>query len=150
YTLRLIGGGMATEHPVSLWLLTFSGFLFLSLALLKRTGELLTAARARNDQIHARRGYHPSDATTLQIFGCASAFASSVVLALFVGSPAASAQYPSPGLLWGIVPLILFWLCRLWLLTVRGHMHDDPIVYVARDWMSWIVAGAALFLYTAA
>ena len=150
YTLRLLAGGLATGHPVSVWLLGFSGFLFLSLALLKRTREIMTATPAQNNDTASRRGYRASDLTILQMLGSASAFASSVVLALFVGSTAASAQYQSPALLWPIVPLILFWLCRLWLLTVRGSTHDDPLIYVARDWVSWILAGAALTLYTAA
>ena len=74
------------------------------------------------------------------MFGVAAAFASSVVLALFVSSSAALQQYASPELLWGLVPLILFWQMRLWLSTERGYMHDDPIVYASKDWVSWIVA----------
>jgi 4-hydroxybenzoate polyprenyltransferase len=150
YTLRLLGGGLATGHPVSLWLLGFSGFLFLSLALLKRTAELTRVAHAQDGSVASRRGYRPDDAPILQMLGCASAVASSVVLALFVGSTAASAQYHSQSFLWPIVPLILFWQFRLWFLTVRGQMHDDPIVYVARDCVSWILAAAILALYTIA
>jgi hypothetical protein len=59
-------------------------------------------------------------------------------------------RYASPGLLWGIVPLVLLWLCRLWLSTARGHMHEDPIVYAARDWVSWLVAVVSLLLLGAA
>jgi len=40
------------------------------------------------------------------------------------------------------VPLLLFWQARLWLATWRGYMHDDPIVYSAKDWVSWIVAAS--------
>jgi 4-hydroxybenzoate polyprenyltransferase len=149
-TLRLLGGGLATGHPAPLWLLAFSGFLFLSIALVKRTDEMMAIARASSDRVAARRGYRTGDLMMLQIFGYASAFASSVVLALFVGSTAASAQFRSPELLWGAVPLILFWQFRLWLSTISGHMHDDPIVYAARDWVSWIVAACILALFTAA
>lgn len=150
YTVRVLGGGVASGHTASLWLLAFSGFLFLSLALVKRVEEMTAVARSGGSRTAARRGYFPGDIPILQTFGCASAFASAVVLALFVGSTAASAQYGSPELLWGIVPLILFWQCRLWLSTVRGHMHDDPIVYAARDWVSWIVAGCVFALILAA
>ena len=65
------------------------------------------------------------------------------MLALFVQNEAQAGNYASPTLLWGIVPLFLFWQCRLWLSTARGYMHDDPIVYAARDWVSWVV-GASL------
>lgn len=150
YTIRVFGGGVATGHWASLWLLAFCGFLFLGLALIKRTEEMAAVARSGGERVAGRRGYFPGDVPILQSFGCASTFASGVVLALFVGSDAASAQYATPGLLWGIVPLILFWECRLWLSTARGHMHDDPIVYATRDWVSWIVAVCIFAVVTAA
>jgi hypothetical protein len=85
------------------------------------------------------------------VFGMGSTFASSVVLALFIGSTAALERYSSPQLLWVLVPLILFWQCRLWLATERGQMHDDPIIYSSRDWVSWFVATmSAVFVLTAA
>lgn len=150
YTIRVFGGGVATGHWASLWLLAFCGFLFLGLALIKRTEEMAAVARSGGDRVAGRRGYFPGDVPILQSFGCASTFASGVVLALFVGSDAASAQYATPGLLWAIVPLILFWECRLWLSTARGHMHDDPVVYATRDWVSWIVAACIFAVVTVA
>jgi hypothetical protein len=48
------------------------------------------------------------------------------------------------------VPLMLFWQCRLWLSTARGYMHDDPIIYAARDWVSWLVAILAFAILTEA
>ncbi|HEU4549695.1 MAG TPA: UbiA family prenyltransferase [Rhizomicrobium sp.] len=145
YTIRLFGGGIATGHELSLWLLAFSGFLFLGLALLKRVAEL-SSTRASDSRLVARRGYGASDISVLLAFGCCASFASSLVLALFVQWESAAAQYASPGLLWGIVPLMLFWQCRLWLSTTRGYMHDDPIVYSARDWVSWIVGASMLVI----
>jgi 4-hydroxybenzoate polyprenyltransferase len=145
YTIRMFGGGVATGHELSLWLLAFSGFLFLGLALLKRVAELTSIKRIEG-QLVARRGYASSDMPVLQTFGCCASFASSLVLALFVQREATAAQYASPGLLWGIVPLMLFWQCRLWLSTTRGYMHDDPIIYSARDWVSWIVGAAVMLI----
>jgi 4-hydroxybenzoate polyprenyltransferase/phosphoserine phosphatase len=150
YTIRIIGGGVAAGHTASLWLLAFSGFLFLSLALIKRVEEMSSVARSGGTRTAGRRGYQPGDVPILQNFGCSSAFASAVVLALFVGSATASANYRSPEMLWGIVPLILFWQCRLWLATVRGHMHDDPLVYASRDRVSWMVGACALAILLAA
>jgi len=145
YTIRLFGGGVATGHELSLWLLAYSGFLFLGLAMLKRVTEL-RAEGANDSGASGRRGYTPADAQILQIFGCASSFCSSLVLALFVQREATAAQYASPILLWATVPLMLFWQCRLWLSTARGYMHDDPIVYAARDWVSWTVGATVLAL----
>ncbi len=145
YTVRLYGGGVATGHELSLWLLAFSGFLFLGLALMKRVTEL-TALSRKDKLLVGRRGYMAADIEILQVFGCAASFASSLVLALFVQREAAAQQYASPGLLWGIVPLMLFWQCRLWLSTARHYMLDDPIVYAVRDWVSWVTAGAVILL----
>jgi 4-hydroxybenzoate polyprenyltransferase/phosphoserine phosphatase len=147
YTLRVLAGGVASGHLVSPWLLAFCGFLFLSLALMKRTQEMISVtSKSEAQRVSIRRGYYAGDLSILQTFGSAAAFASSVVLALFIGSDAALAQYAAPEVLWGIVPLMLFWQSRLWLSTVRGHMHDDPIVYAARDRASWIVAAAVAIL----
>jgi 4-hydroxybenzoate polyprenyltransferase len=143
YTLRIIAGGVATHHPVSLWLLAFSGFTFLGLACVKRCGELFEARGDAEAFIAGRRGYAPGDYRILEIFGCASAFSSSVVLALFVNSASAMQLYNTPEILWLVVPLILFWQCRLWLATARGYMHDDPIVYAIKDWVSWLTAVCA-------
>jgi hypothetical protein len=38
------------------------------------------------------------------------------------------------------VPLVLLWNCRIWLATARGYMHHDPILYAARDRVTWAIA----------
>jgi 4-hydroxybenzoate polyprenyltransferase/phosphoserine phosphatase len=144
YTLRVVAGGEAAARFVSLWLLGFSGFLFLSLALIKRTSELQRLHLA-NKTHAARRGYVVEDLQFLQQIGCASTFASAVVLSLYVQSEAASRIYQFPEALWFAVPLLLFWQCRLWLATSRGYMHDDPIVYASSDLASWVTL-AGLFV----
>jgi 4-hydroxybenzoate polyprenyltransferase/phosphoserine phosphatase len=145
YTIRLFGGGEASGHPVSLWLLGFSGFLFLALALVKRVSELKQIDAARGGRV-ARRGYAVEDLAILQSFGSAATFASAVVLSLYVQSDTALRAYAAPEMLWGCVPLLLLWQCRLWLSTARGYMHDDPIVYASRDWVSWCVFGCLAVL----
>ncbi len=141
YTIRLVGGGEASGHPVSLWLLGFSSFLFLSLALIKRVSELYRLAETGGAAEVMRRGYYLGDLPVVQMFGCAATFASAIVLSLYVQNQTALAIYPHAAVLWAWVPLLLFWQCRLWLSTTRGFMHDDPIVYASRDWVSWITVG---------
>ena len=145
YTIRIYAGGAATGYELSLWLLGFSGFLFLGLAFLKRVIELSMPSRTDTHLI-SRRDYMAADIPILRTFGCASSFASGVVLALFVQREAAAQQYASPGLLWGIVPVMVFWQCRLWLSASRNYMHDDPIVYSVHDWVSWVAAITVLLL----
>jgi len=134
---------------VSPWLLGFSGFLFLSLALVKRVSEL-ARLRSASQKKTDRRGYLVEDLSTLQMFGISTTFASAVVLSLYVQSATASSLYRRPELLIGLIPLFMFWQCRLWLSTARGYMHDDPIVYAARDWVSWSVFLATAMVVLAA
>ncbi len=149
YVLRLFAGGKASGHPVTLWLLGFSSFLFLSLALVKRVAEL--KAHEGNGPAN-QRAYAFEDTQTLEVMGIASSFASTVVLALYVQSDVSAqhAQYTRPELLWPVVPLMLFWQCRIWLSTARKYMLDDPIIYAARDWVSWIIVITILVSMTLA
>jgi 4-hydroxybenzoate polyprenyltransferase/phosphoserine phosphatase len=149
YTIRLFGGGEASGHAVSMWLLGFASFLFLSLALVKRVSELYRL-QSMAERRTERRGYLVEDIAILQMFGSAASFASVVVLSLYVQSDTALRAYPRPSMLWGAIPLLLFWQCRLWLSTSRGYMDDDPIVYAARDWVSWLVFIGVVAVVTAA
>jgi 4-hydroxybenzoate polyprenyltransferase len=138
YTIRLYAGGVTTGHNVSLWLLAFSCFLFFALAIIKRVADLITSKRLNGGQDH-RRGYNIKDIVILQSMGICSSFVSSLVLALYVQSEAAASLYHSPRILWAIVPLILFWQCRLWLSASRGYIKEDPILYAAKDWVSLLI-----------
>jgi len=143
YTLRVFAGGEVTGHRVSLWLLAFSSFFFFSLAIVKRVSELML--RQNKVQAIARRGYTQDDLTILQFMGVSASFVAALVLALYVQSPEIAGRYVRPALLWFIVPSVLFWECHIWLATVRGQMHDDPIIYAARDWTSRLI-GVSLVL----
>jgi 4-hydroxybenzoate polyprenyltransferase len=143
YSLRLFGGGVATGYRVSLWLLAFSSFLFLGLAMVKRVSELMTLS-AKDSSRATGRGYKPTDAGILQFMGVASSFVASMVLALYMQSELNPKLGHYPMFSWALIPLSLFWQCRLWFSTARGHMHDDPIIFAARDWVSWLVAISAI------
>ena len=42
-------------------------------------------------------------------------------------------MYSSPEWLWIVCVAIFYWVMRVWLLTTRGQMHDDPIVFALKD-----------------
>lgn len=149
FTVRVVGGGLASGYPVSMWLLAYTTFLFLGLAFLKRCSELVRI-QALGRRHLGSRGYGVVDLPILQMFGVASAFVAVVVFALYLNSTVAHAQYAWPQALWGVAPCLLLWLCRLWLATARGEMHDDPIVYSVRDWVSWLIGACVLAAYAAA
>ena len=150
FTIRVFGGGEASGHALSLWLLAFASFLFLSLALIKRVAEILEAAERRQRRRVPGRDYGLEDIGILQAFGVAAAFSATLVLALYVQAEASSGRFAAPGLLWAMVPLVLLWSCRMWLSTARGYMLHDPILYAARDRVTWAITVAVIGLMLAA
>ena len=149
YTFRIIAGAAATGIEPSFWLLAFSMFLFLSLAMVKRYAEL-HAVLQQNKTTAAGRGYHVNDLPLLASMGSASGYLSILVMALFVNSEDVHKLYAQSTLLWLVLPLLLFWVSRIWMKTHRGEMHDDPVVFAARDRTSLIVAGLSALVFAAA
>ena len=138
YTIRIVAGAYAIEVPLSSWLLGFSMFLFLSLALVKRCTELMAMQRLSRDTMKGR-DYQVSDYPMLSAMGVAAGYISILVLALFISSPESIGKYTYPVLLWLLCPLMAYWVSRLWLKTSRGEMHDDPLIFSLKDQASWIV-----------
>lgn len=132
YTLRLVAGGAAASVPLSFWMLAFALFLFLSLAFVKRYAELLSQAPGSDGAVHGR-GYRVSDAPMVAALGVNSGYASALVLALYLNSEAVVRLYRTPELLWATVPVLLYWISRMWLKARRGEMHDDPLMFAVKD-----------------
>lgn len=153
YTIRLYAGGEATGYRVSLWLLAFSSFLFLALAAVKRAAEILPLAKQHGGgpSSLSRRGYTADDGPFILVMGLASSFVSTLVLALYVQNDwsARETQW-SAQFMYFVVPLVLFWQCRLWLSTTRGKMDDDPILFAAKDYVSRLVAVAVFVVFVIA
>ena len=139
YTLRVIAGTFALGLTLSFWLLAFSMFTFLSLALVKRFAEL-DAARLAERKGAVGRGYAVEDLPIIGSMGTASGYLSVLVLALYINSTASAQLYTRPVALWLLCPLLLYWISRIWLITHRGEMHDDPILFAARDRTSFGIA----------
>ena len=135
YSLRVAAGGVAAGVEISEWLLLFSGFMFLSLAFLKRVSEY-QAILEKEQLYQTRRGYEPGDVGMLKTMGVAASFVSTLVLGLYLNSSVATVEYSQPLFLWCLIPIFLFWQSRMWLSASRGFMTDDPIIYAARDWVS--------------
>ncbi|MDT7835873.1 UbiA family prenyltransferase [Aquabacterium sp. OR-4] len=138
YTMRILAGAAATGIVPSFWLLAFSMFIFLSLALVKRYAEMLKTAK-RNARTAAGRGYSTDDLVVLLALGAASGYTAVLVLALYVNSADVARMYARPYMLWLVVPAMAYWISRVWLKTHRGEMHDDPVVFAAKDWQSLVI-----------
>jgi 4-hydroxybenzoate polyprenyltransferase/phosphoserine phosphatase len=141
YATRLAAGSAATGIPLSTWLIAFSLFAFLSLALAKRASEL--GQSTPGPTVDNGRGYRRSDLDTLTALGTSAAYTAVLVFALYLDSTATRALYTRPAVLWGMVPLLIFWFSRLWLLVRRAEVDDDPVIFALSDRTSWIVGALA-------
>ncbi|MGI9336522.1 MAG: UbiA family prenyltransferase [Gammaproteobacteria bacterium] len=138
YGLRILAGAVALGITLSPWLGAFSMFAFLSLAMLKRFTEL-DAARSEDGRVVTLRSYESEDRTLLLVLGGAAGYLAVVVLALYVDSPAARANYDRVEVLWAICPLLLYWISHAWLTAHRKKMHDDPVVFAVTDRTSQVL-----------
>jgi 4-hydroxybenzoate polyprenyltransferase len=130
YTHRILSGGVATNVRVSAWLLGFSMFLFTSLAFAKRFVELHAMS---SDAKVKNRGYSRVDLPMVTSMGTASGYIAALVFMLYVDSSAVRASYREPSLLWLVLPALLYWLGRIWLLAGRGQMQEDPVKFALKD-----------------
>lgn len=149
YTVRVIAGAAATQIDVSFWLLAFSVFFFLSLALVKRFVELDTTDETETGKISGR-GYRVTDRQVLAEAGIAATFSSVLVLALYIDSDQVKLIYPRPYLIWMLCPIVLYLSLRIWVLARRGEMHEDPVVFILSDWRSQVMVLAGAVLVAAA
>lgn len=139
YTIRIIAGAAAFSLELTFWILAFSMFMFLSLALVKRYAEL-KEAKTRGITAKTRgRGYYPDDLEMISSLGAASGYLAVMVLAMYIHDPATTRLYSHPQIIWLACPLLLFWISRTWMLTHRGHMHDDPVMFAIKDRTSVIL-----------
>ena len=152
YELRVLAGAVAVAIRPSPWLLAFSLFVFLALAIIKRQTELVEL-ETRNDSGSfepAGRPYMHADRLALAASGAGSSFASVVVLTLYIQSPIVAELYTRPEFLWLLCPLLIYWLGRMTVLANRGAVDDDPLVFTLRDRASWMVAAGNMAVFASA
>jgi 4-hydroxybenzoate polyprenyltransferase len=145
YTMRVIAGATVIAAPLSFWLLTFSMFIFLSLAFIKRFSELKMVRDKGRDGKLQGRGYIQEDLEVVSSMGTGAGYLAVLVLALYIQDSHTAVLYQTPELIWLACPLLLYWISRMWLIAHRGNMHDDPIVFAIKDRKSWFVG----FLFVA-
>jgi 4-hydroxybenzoate polyprenyltransferase/phosphoserine phosphatase len=144
YTVRLLAGAAAIGVSASFWLLAFSMFLFLSLALMKRFSELRRQMALGRTRIS--RNYEADDVPIIVAAGLSSAIAAVLVLALYIQSDQISTLYAMPNRIWLACPVLLYWVLRAWFHANRGEVQEDPVAWAAGDPISWLtlalIAGA--------
>lgn len=144
FTIRILIGIAAAGLAPSAWLLTFSMLFFFSLALAKRHTEILRAADHDVRNLEGR-GYRAGDENLTMAFGISASMASIVIVVIYLVEEV-FARYRTPGWLW-VAPIAIFlFTCRIWMVSHRGRMTDDPVAFALRDRVS---LGLGLFVAAA-
>ena len=149
YTVRIVAGTFAFNVALTFWMLAFSMFLFLSLALVKRYAELRESRSKGQTELSRGRGYFPADLEMISALGAASGYLAVMVLALYIQDQNTLALYQHPQVIWLACPLLLYWITRTWMIAHRGWMHEDPVVFAMKDRNSLLlgVLFAAVFWF---
>jgi 4-hydroxybenzoate polyprenyltransferase len=147
YTMRLVAGGYATNIPLSVWLLAFSIFFFLSLAAVKRQAELVDNIQSGQIELIGR-GYQIDDLPIISSMALSAGYLSVLILALYINSPEVVTLYKRPFAIWGVCLVILYWISRMVMAAHRGIINDDPIIYSLKDRISYFCLGIIMvFLF---
>jgi 4-hydroxybenzoate polyprenyltransferase len=142
YLARVIAGLIVVDQPLTIWLGGLLFFLFLNLALLKRFTEL-TKLRRRSGTDLIRRGYNLDDLGWILAAGVGSAFAAVVMILLYAAFEPIADVYARPAALALLAPLFLGFVLWLWRLGAQGTMDEDPVLFVLRSRVAYLVLAAA-------
>lgn len=143
FTIRLGMGIALTDVQLSPWLLVFSMFIFLSLSVAKRHTEILRTIELQLVSTPGR-GYRSEDAPLTLGLGLASGIAAVLIMVVYLIEDAVPRQiYKEPLFLWAIPPILFLFLGRIWLLSQRGELNDDPVAFALKDAVS-VGYGAAI------
>lgn len=141
FTARIAVGAAILRNDPPYWLFAFSMFFFTSLAFVKRHAELVATPAAAFDRLLGR-GYAPVDLPLVIAAGVGSALCSIVVFLIYLGGQEFDRSlFGDPAWL-GIVPIAAgYWILRIWMLTLRNEMQEDPVLFALHDATSYVVAG---------
>jgi 4-hydroxybenzoate polyprenyltransferase len=149
YSVRVIGGAVATGVVISEWLLAFCMMIFMSLALIKRYVEL-AARRDANLPDPTSRDYKNNDLDIVAALAAAAGFNAVTIFALYISSDSVNQLYTHPEILWLVGPLLMYWIARALMLASRRQMDDDPVVFAIKDKVSLMTVGVTAALIFAA
>ncbi|MCX7879126.1 MAG: UbiA family prenyltransferase [Ignavibacteria bacterium] len=130
YVVRIYAGSIASSVEVSNWLLAFSMFFFISLAVLKRYSDLI---QNENNSNLTGRPYNVQSSIMLLTIGLSSVFASTIILILYINTQKVLQFYKSPNFLWLDAFLVLLWSLLLWNDANQRKIAYDPVTYALKD-----------------
>jgi 4-hydroxybenzoate polyprenyltransferase len=140
FCARIFAGAAAIAVVVSPYLLAFSLFFFLSLALMKR---FIALASGKGDAI----GIYRNADLTLFRSGVGMALIAAGLLALYINDPMVRTRYTSPDILWGVWIVLLYIVLRGWLWASQGKLEEDLATAASGDPVVWAAGAAMVFLF---
>jgi 4-hydroxybenzoate polyprenyltransferase len=146
YTLRIIAGAVAINVIVSFHLLAFSVFIFSSLALVKRSTELMSLRAEGKSTSLSGRDYTLADQSVIWPLGVSFAVAAIIIFGFFINLQETRSHYESPDILWLCAIGLSYWIGRIWIKTARNDMHDDPVMFTIKDKVSQITIGGTVLV----
>jgi 4-hydroxybenzoate polyprenyltransferase len=149
FTLRLGFGIVLTDVRFSPWLLVFSMFIFTSLSMAKRHTEVLRLAE-RGLEGTQGRGFVAGDAPLTLGMGLASMFGGVLIMILYLIEDVPRGVYAYPTYLWAIPSILFLFLGRIWLLSQRGQLLDDPVAFALKDRVSLLLGLLMSVVFAAA
>lgn len=152
YVVRVMMGTAAIGVDDSPWLLMFSLFFFVSLALAKRHVEIAPMTdRQPPGPLIGRSGYCSGDEPITFGFGLSTGVTAILILVLYLANDAYPVgAYGHPRFLWLVAPIVLLWIMRIWLLSHRAELDDDPVVFAIKDPTSWALGATAVVVFVLA
>ncbi len=150
FTMRLGFGIVLGEVRISPWLLVFSMFVFVSLSTAKRHTELLRLVECGLKSISGR-SYRVEDAPLTLGLGLASMLGAILIMILYLIEDAFPREYYSePAFLWAVPAILFLFLGRIWLISQRGELRDDPVAFALQDKISLLLGTLMVVSFAAA
>ena len=138
YILRIYSGGVISGIEVSIWLTLYSFFLFTYLATIKRLAMLSAKKLYNNEGYYGI--YHSYYSKLLFLLLLISGISSIILFTVYLKSEKVINLYHNPNLLFFIIPIMIYWLVRIFIKTKNGKMNDDLILFVLKDKTTWLCA----------
>ena len=113
-------------------------FLFLSLELLRAFGRI--------QQVGVYGVYKTNDNGIISTLGLVAGI---IAVAMFIFHLVLSIPEAATGaqmIVWSVIPIVLYWIARLWFLAYRQVIDGDPVAFLLKDEQSYLVLLSLLFI----
>ena len=141
FSFRVFIGAIGFGLGSSIWLLSFIFTIFLSIACIKRLGELAIGFKS------LKRYYSEDHKSTLEIISITSFILSLAILFLYFQTPKLNEVFEYASFLIFSIPIIVIWYMRMLKLSKQGKIPSDPVAFAIKDSHSIILFICLVLIY---